>query len=53
MSGTSKRTKVIAFRMPVAVYAILDRRVKGKRSRHKTVNEYVRDRMVYDILRKH
>ncbi len=53
MPNTSKRTQVAAFRLPVEIYAIIERRVKGKRSRWNTVSEYLRERVCYDISRSH
>ena len=50
--GYSAKTVPIAFRLPIKVYELLEKRVKGKRSRHTTVNQYVKDRIIYDTLRK-
>jgi len=52
MPGESNKTRTITFRVPVEVYNILERRVSGKRSRHNTVNSYVRSRVIYDTLRR-
>lgn len=49
----SHKTKVIAFRLPVEIYATIERRVKGKRSHWNTISEYLRERVCYDISRSH
>ena len=53
MPNSSRLTKVIAMRLPVAVYAILERRVNGKRSKHKRISDYLKVRIIYDVLRSH
>jgi len=53
MPNISHKTKPVAFRIPVDTFEVLERRTKGKRSRWATVNEYLRDRVVYDTSRKH
>ena len=46
-------TTPVAFRLPNEVLAIIERRIKGKRSRWKTVGEYLMDRTIYDLTRPH
>ena len=41
------KTVPIAFRVPIEVYEVLNRRASGK------VNSYVKKRVIYDTLRKH
>ena len=53
MPNSSCKTKVIAFRVPAEVYAIIERRIKGKRSHWKTISEYLRERVCYDLTRSH
>ena len=53
MSGTSSKTSPVSFRLPKEVMAILERRVKGRRSKHKTVNSYVKARVIFDTIRSH
>ena len=52
MPNVSNRTKIIAFRVPIDVYNVLERRVQGKRNKHDCVNSYVRSRVIYDTLRR-
>ena len=52
MAGTSKLTKVVSIRLPVDVYAILERRALAL-GRYNTVNSYLQRRLIYDITRKH
>ena len=50
MSGTSKITRVFRFRLPNALADILERRA----ARHENgISGYVRDRLAYDLERKH
>jgi len=53
MPNKSNKTKPVAFRIPIDTFEVLERRVKGKRSKWATVNKYLRDRVVYDTDRKH
>jgi hypothetical protein len=53
MAGTSKKTRVVSFRLPNDVYAILERRVKGKKSHWSSVPEHLQDRVIYDVTREH
>ncbi len=50
MGGVSKHTKVIALRLPNEVVETLARRAKNN---NVSIHEYLRDRVVYDTLRKH
>jgi len=46
MTGKSRKTRVVTFRMENEVYS------KAKRL-HPNLSEWLRDRMKYDITRKH
>ena len=46
-------TTPVCFRLPNKVLDIVRRRIKGKRSRWKTIGEYLRDRNIYDLTRPH
>jgi len=52
MSGTSKKTVIVSFRVPNAVYAKIKKR-SHQQARYKTVSSYLRDRTTYDVERKH
>jgi len=45
-------TKAFAFRLPMEVVKILERRINRRPNRWATVNEYLKDRIVYDVMRK-
>ena len=49
---TSKRTKVVAVRLSNELYEKIDKRLE-KRGRDITMSDYLRDRITYDIERKH
>jgi len=49
----SKSTTPIMFRISTEALVVVKRRIKGKRSRWKTVGEYLRYRLTYDLTRKH
>lgn len=51
--GTSSKTKIVAFRLPVDVYNVLQRRIDGARTHWESVGEYLQDRIIYDVTRKH
>lgn len=53
MSGTSKKTVVVGFRLPVDVYNILQRRVNSPKSHWSSVSELLQDRVIYDVTRPH
>ena len=53
MHGYSDKTVPVAFRLPAEVHTLIEKRIKGKRSRHQTVNQYIKDRVIYDLTRKH
>ena len=46
MAGKSKKTRVITFRLENDVY-------KKLKKNHPNTSEYLRDRVTYDITRKH
>lgn len=52
MPNTSSKTKPIAFRLPVEVIKILERRINRRPERWSKVSEYLKDRISYDALRK-
>lgn len=47
----SKKTKVISIRLPNELVAKVQKRVEE--GRHDSVADYLRDRIIYDVLRKH
>ena len=49
----SSKTTVVAIRLPNDVVFTLRRRIKNRRSRWLTVGEYLRERVIYDTMRKH
>lgn len=49
----SKTTTVIAIRLPNSVVFTLRNRIAGKASRWDSVGEYLRERIIYDVERKH
>lgn len=53
MAGTSKKTKIITFRVPNEVYEALVRRNDQRTAMPISVNNYVRNRVIYDATRKH
>lgn len=52
MPNVSSKTKTIAFRVPNEVYDIIRRRIARSKLRWQTVNEYTKDRVIYDAKRK-
>lgn len=53
MCGKSSKSKVISLRLPTEVYTIIQKRINGRRGYHDSVAGYVKDRIIYDTLRKH
>ena len=53
MSGTSKISTIVSIRLPNYVVYTLNRRINGKRSRWGSVGEYIKERLIYDIMRSH
>jgi len=53
MSGTSKKTTVVGLRLPNDVVLTLQQRISGPRSRHLTIGEYLKERIIYDTMRQH
>lgn len=51
MSGTSSKTQVVSVRLPNKVVKILRRRAVNHLDG--TLSGYIRDRILYDTLRKH
>ena len=51
MSGTSKQTRVVSFRLSNEVCEIIERR--ARKGKGQSVSVYLRDRITYDTLRKH
>ena len=47
----SKKTKVISIRLPNELIAKVQKRVDV--GRHESVADYLRDRIIYDVERKH
>lgn len=52
MPNSNTKTIPVMFRIPIEVYKVIERRV-GKHPRHDKVSEYLRERAIYDITRKH
>ncbi len=52
MSGTSRKTIVISLRLPNEIIEIVEGRI-AKHHAPATVAGYLRDRIIYDITRKH
>lgn len=52
MSGTSSKTSVIRLRLPNEIIEKVTRRVENNPN-YKTVSSYLRDRIIYDVNRKH
>jgi len=53
MSGTSKISTRVSFRLPNEVVQTLQRRIDGRRSRWESVGEYLKERTIYDTERSH
>lgn len=53
MSGTSKISTRVSIRLPNEVVRTLSRRINGRRSRWESVGEYIKERLIYDIMRSH
>lgn len=55
MAGTSSKTKVYAVRLPIEIGLIAERRVAKWNGEHRimTVGGYLRERLTYDLTRKH
>ncbi len=49
----SKVSRVVSFRLPNSVLFTLERRVNARRSRWCSVGEYLKERIIYDLTRKH
>uniref|UniRef100_A0A6M3JLI8 Uncharacterized protein n=1 Tax=viral metagenome TaxID=1070528 RepID=A0A6M3JLI8_9ZZZZ len=50
MPGYSNKTVTVSFRVPVEIYTKLVKRANRKRL---GVNEYIKDKILYDVNRKH
>jgi metal-responsive CopG/Arc/MetJ family transcriptional regulator len=53
MSGTSSISTRISIRLPNSLVRTLERRINGRRSRWDSVGEYIKERLIYDIERRH
>lgn len=53
MSGTSKQSVVVGFRIPMDVYETIQRRIDGPKGRWESVAHYLQERVIYDTRRKH
>ena len=53
MSGTSNKSTIVTIRLPNEVVYTLRRRIDGKRSKWESVGEYIKERLIYDIMRSH
>ena len=52
MAGTSTKTQVISIRLPNDIVKIIERRIYVT-GHYRTVSSYLRDRIIYDMTRKH
>lgn len=53
MYRKSKSSGVVTIRLPNPVLYTISRRINGKRSRWDSVGEYIKERLIYDIMRSH
>ena len=53
MLGKSNKTTIITIRLPNEVVYTLRRRIDGRRSRWASIGDYLKERIIYDIERKH
>ena len=53
MPGTSSVTVPVNFRIPVALYDKIQKRIAKRPGKWVNVNEYARRRFIYDADRKH
>jgi hypothetical protein len=53
MSGKSKQSVVVGFRIPMDVYETIQRRIDGPRGRWESPGHYLQERVIYDIRRRH
>jgi len=49
-NAPSSKTVAVAFRVPCSVYAIIKKRADRQ---SKSVGEYLKPRVIYDVSRKH
>jgi hypothetical protein len=52
-SHPSKKSKIVTLRLSNETYAKIDKFITGRRSRHTSVASYLKDRIEYDVNRKH
>lgn len=53
MSGTSKISTRVSFRLPNDVVQTLQRRINGRRTHWQSIGEYLQERVIYDVTRYH
>ena len=53
MPGHSSKTVPVNFRIPVELHDIITKRIEKKPGRWVNVNEYIKQRAIYDAQRKH
>ena len=53
MPGHSGKTHPIAFRIPIELHEAITKRIAKKPGRWANVNEYAKERFIYDAQRKH
>ena len=53
MPNQSSKTVPVMFRIPIELYGIIQKRVAKKLGRWANVNEYAKERFIYDASRKH
>ncbi len=53
MPGHSKKTVPIAFRIPVELHELILQRIAKRPGKWVSVNEYIKERSIKDVKRKH
>jgi len=47
------KSRVVSLRLPMSIVNTLERRIAGRKSRWQTIGEYLKERVIYDVERKH
>ena len=53
MAGTSRISTRVSIRLPNEVVRTLLRRINGRRSRWVSIGEYLKERIIFDVMRSH
>ena len=53
MAGISRKTQVVSIRLPNEVCRLIEKRLARQGSCSKTISQYLRDRIIYDMTRIH